>query len=448
MPASRLWSTAGARLARSALAYVVVLSVIVTLAPLDFRIGPPAPWSLVVLPGDFVRNVAFFVPLGFLAALADGSRFAMWRAPLAAMLFSFLLEAGQRWLPGRFPSVADVAANGVGALAGVLLAVVLSAQVVQRQGIRTVGVLGAPLVGLLYLLTPLLWLSSLVGLRDGRLVVVVLAALAGAVVMRAISLHQLLHVDDAGVPPAGEHVALGLLVVLWFLLGIAPGDWSDRTGIAAAAVTVAAMGALPWLERERRLAQEGGGGRPRRERRFETRTLAQVAPLFLVYVVAQACWPLPDELEPWRWANGFAASPEGIDRSAILAVVERVAAFTALGYGVAEWRSRRTETASMLRWASLLPIVVLAVLLEAVRGWHPSFGASPWLAGASVAAGWVGVELFRTHRDFIVELLVHAAEVVDRQRAMAIPALREEIPVPRAVPAPRALPRGSGEIAA
>ncbi|MCU0648335.1 MAG: VanZ family protein [Gemmatimonadaceae bacterium] len=448
MLASRTWSTAGARLARSALAYVVVLSAIVTLAPLDFRVGQPTAWSVLLLPGDFVRNVAFFIPLGFLAALADGSRFALWRAPLAATLYSVALEAAQRWLPGRFPSVADVAANGFGAFIGALLAVVLAGQVIHRQGMRAVGVLGAPLLGLLYLLTPLLWIGSLAGTQDGRLLVLVLAAIGGAVVMRAISLHQMLHLDARGVPPAREHLGLAALVAAWFLIGIAPGDWSDGMGIAAATVAVAAIGAVPWLDRERRLVAAQGGGRPRRERRFETRTLLQLAPLFATYLVAQACWPLPDTIVEWRWANGFAPSADALDRAAILAVVERVAAFTVLGYGMAEWRSRITETPSRMRWASMAPVAAVAALLEALRGAHPSFGANVWLFGASVVSAWVGVELFRTHRDFIVELLMQAAEVVDRARAMAIPALREEIPVPLGTGPVRALPSGRTDIAA
>jgi hypothetical protein len=79
---------------------------------------------------------------------------------------------------------------------------------------------------------------------------------------------------------------------------------------------------------------------------------------------------------------------------------------------------------------------------------HPAYGASLWLGGASLAAGWVGIELFRTHRDFIVELLAEAAQRVDRERAMAIPALREEIPVPLSASPPRALPSGSSDRAA
>jgi VanZ family protein len=446
MPFTLLWSRAGARLARSAAAYVAVLAAIVTLAPLDFRIGSPAPWSLIIVPSDVARNVAFFVPIGFLLALADGSRAAFWRAPLAASGFSFLLETAQRWLPGRYPSPVDVVANGLGATIGALLAVLVAVRVLDRQGLRTVGMLGAPLVGLLYLMTPLVWISAMVGTADDRLLVVVLAGLAGAMIIRSIGLHQLLEVDDGGIPPWEEHLMLGVLVACWFLVGVAPGTWvADR--MLAATIAVGVMGALPWLERERGLLV-GQSGRARKERRFETRTLLQIAPLFLAYLMAITWWPLPDALMAWRWDNGFTPANAPLDRVAILAVVERVAAFTTLGYALAEWRSRRTETTSAMRAASFLPLVGVVVLLEGARGVHPAYGASLWLGGASLAAGWVGIELFRTHRDFIVELLADAAQRVDRERALAIPELREEIPVPLSTSSPRALPSGSTDRAA
>jgi VanZ family protein len=442
MPPTLLWSRAGARLARSALLYVVVLAAIVTLAPFDFRIGEPAEWSTLVMTGDAVRNIAFFVPVGFLAALADGSRAAVWRAPVAATVLSLTLEEAQRWLPGRYPSVVDIVANGLGATVGAIMALIIALNVLDRQGLRTVGVLGAPLAGLAYLVTPLVWLSALVGTEADRLLIVVLAGLIGAMIIRAIGLHQLLATDEGGVPPWGEHFMLGTLVGCWFLVGIAPGTWHSRDHMAAAVIAVAVMGALPWLERERRLLV-GRTGLARRERRFETRTLLQIAPLFGAYLLAVTFWPLPDGIEQWRWDNGFVPVGGSLDRTAILSVVERVAAFTAFGYGIAEWRSRRTERTSTMRWASMLPIVVVAIAVEGGRGWHPLFGASPWLFGASCAAGWVGVELFRTQRDFIVEMLALQAQRVDRERAMAIPALREEIPVPLSSTPVRALPRST-----
>ena len=89
--------------------------------PLDFLTEPlPRYWTWF----DLAANVALYLPLGFLAALA-------WRprpvgtpvvagVTLAAAALSLGLEALQTYLPARIPSNLDWAANVAGALAGVL----------------------------------------------------------------------------------------------------------------------------------------------------------------------------------------------------------------------------------------------------------------------------------------------------------------------------------------
>jgi VanZ family protein len=433
MPSSPAWSRAGARLARSALAYVAVLAAVVTLAPLDFAAAPSAGWSWLVVPGDLLRNVAFFAPIGFLAALAGPARHALPRAVAMGGGFSLLLEVAQRWLPGRYPSLLDVVANTGGAAIGGIVALAVASGVTTRQGERAIGALGAPLAGLVYLLTPVLWLGTLAGAPDGREAVVLLAGLAGAVLVRAIGVHQLLDTDDDGVPPLSEHLVLGVLAGAWYAVGIAPGLVGGTERLGVGLVAVAAIGALPWIERERRLVTSGA--RPRRERRFEGRALRQAAPLFLAYLVAASGWPLPDGLEAWRWANGFVAEGAPLDRAAILRVVERVAAFAVLGYAAAEWRSRREETRGALLRAVAGPALGTAVLLEVGRGWHPAWGASPSLAALSVLAALVGAELFRTQRDVIVDLLVASAQAEWRRRQGERLVLREEVEPPTPVTA-------------
>ena len=70
---------------------------------------------------DFVANIGFFVPIGLVAALLLPWR-AWWAAiPLGAAL-SGLLELGQLlFLPERFASWTDVAANSAGAVIGALV---------------------------------------------------------------------------------------------------------------------------------------------------------------------------------------------------------------------------------------------------------------------------------------------------------------------------------------
>src|SRR3954469_2689324 len=83
------------------------------------RLGAPA-W----VDYDFaqaVANVAFFVPVGLLGALLLPRRMWWVAIPIGAVL-SFAIEFGQLlFLPHRFASWADVAANAIGAVLGALI---------------------------------------------------------------------------------------------------------------------------------------------------------------------------------------------------------------------------------------------------------------------------------------------------------------------------------------
>ena len=89
--------------------------------PFDFLAEPmPRYWTWF----DLLTNVALYVPLGFLAALALRPRrigaIEVAVATLAAAALSLGLEALQTYLPARIPSNLDWGANVAGALAGVL----------------------------------------------------------------------------------------------------------------------------------------------------------------------------------------------------------------------------------------------------------------------------------------------------------------------------------------
>ncbi len=71
---------------------------------------------------EFTSNIAFFVPLGFLAAFFLPYR-RWWIAVAGAAVLSSLVETTQGlFLPGRFADVTDVIGNTSGALIGALLA--------------------------------------------------------------------------------------------------------------------------------------------------------------------------------------------------------------------------------------------------------------------------------------------------------------------------------------
>ena len=120
-----------------ALAYAALI-VYASLYPFaDWRDQGIAPWSYLWAPWpkywtgfDFGVNVAGYVPLGFLMALAvlrtrpdAGGWQAVLRAGLAGSAVSFAMETLQSYLPARIPSNVDLGLNALGAFAGAVLAV-------------------------------------------------------------------------------------------------------------------------------------------------------------------------------------------------------------------------------------------------------------------------------------------------------------------------------------
>lgn len=82
---------------------------------------------------EFGANIVMFLPIGFFGALAL-PRFR-WLVVPAALLASVVIEVVQAArLPDRFGTPRDVVANGLGALGGYLLAILLLA--VLRRRIR------------------------------------------------------------------------------------------------------------------------------------------------------------------------------------------------------------------------------------------------------------------------------------------------------------------------
>ncbi len=74
---------------------------------------------------EFLANIALFVPVGMFLLLLFGTRL-WWLALAASFAMTAFIETAQRAIPGRFPDERDLLANGMGAVVGVLVAVVLT----------------------------------------------------------------------------------------------------------------------------------------------------------------------------------------------------------------------------------------------------------------------------------------------------------------------------------
>ena len=138
--------------------YVVLITFVITLFP--FRFQWPDQIHFLWFGGwsDTLLNVLFFLPLGFLYKLKRPED-SILRIFGLGLGLSCTVEVAQIFLAERFPSPMDALTNGMGAWLGALLA-----ERTQRQlSNRWIGSLALelPLMNVVYLLIPLIWLNGL-----------------------------------------------------------------------------------------------------------------------------------------------------------------------------------------------------------------------------------------------------------------------------------------------
>lgn len=81
---------------------------------------------------EFLANIALFVPVGVFLLLLFGTRL-WWVALAASFAMTTFIEIAQRSIPGRVPDERDLMANGLGAVIGVLIALVLTLPAALRR---------------------------------------------------------------------------------------------------------------------------------------------------------------------------------------------------------------------------------------------------------------------------------------------------------------------------
>ena len=81
---------------------------------------------------EFLANIALFVPVGMFLLLLAGTRL-WWVALTASFAMTTFIEIAQGSIPGRVPDERDLMANGLGAVIGVLVALVLTLPATLRR---------------------------------------------------------------------------------------------------------------------------------------------------------------------------------------------------------------------------------------------------------------------------------------------------------------------------
>ena len=368
----------GARLGTALLAYMVVVTVIVTLLP--FHFAWPERWQVSIGddPYDMIANVLLFVPLGFLLRLARprDRRGSVVLVVLSAALISVAIEAVQLFDTTRESTLLDVVANTLGAWIGVW-GFDRIARSASLSG-RLIGWLGLeiPLMGLVYLVVPLLWVNTLAG--RGAWVptfTTFLIGAFGAILLGGLQRHYF------GPSRAAEPQHTAAFAALWFVAGaFAMLPWQPFALVAGALV----VGALCWWQGRRRLHDTGSN------RRFEAALLRSAAPLYAAYLVVLIILPVFDVIGSWKGRFGFPeVAPSRVETAQLL---ELCAAFTLLGYMAAEIRGRavmhyREAYPRLLAWG-----VGLAIAAEAARGFDvhgASFARGALLVAACLYGGWL-----------------------------------------------------------
>ena len=384
-------SDTGAQLGFALLCYMIVVTLIVTLLPFDF--AWPRRWEVLISGKlmDVAANVLLFVPLGFLYCFAWPHACRRSALPVLAIgaLVSAAIETAQLFEVTRQTSLLDIGANAIGAWLGAL-AFQRTASSARARG-RIIGwlALELPLMGAVYLLVPLLWINSLASQGEfARGVMTLLIGVFGAILLGGLQRHYFAPARMA------EPRQTAAFAALWFVAGAFPALAWRPFSVISAAVAIAAV--CWWHGRERVLPRAPN-------RRFEVPLLKTAAPVYAGYLALTLLGPVAAGVHAWRFAVGFSDSAS--DQLEILRLLELVAAFTLVGYLVAEFHGRtfirfREAFSRVAVWG-----ISLAILGELLRGYDHEHGASLARGAILAAAAVYGGGLYYLQRAHIVRVL-------------------------------------------
>ena len=384
--------------------YVFAVVLVITLMP--FRFELPRRFSI-FLGGtlvDSLTNILLFVPLGFLyrqAHAGAGNRWC-WDVLLLGLLVSGFIELAQLFQSGRYSSPYDVLTNGFGAWSGGWL--YLRAKEYLNDKLVGQLALELPLMNLFYLLTPLLWLN---GLTAGEpLYSVPILGAFGCGLLTAIWVNRL---KPAGVLSANQFACV---VGAWFILASLPTLVKHPKFTVACSIFLAGLSRTPlwqkWL-----LVCEG--------RRFELPTLLRLWPIYAIYLILLVWHPLTWLSANWQFSLGFAEFDDIPGIHPILGLVAYFAAFTLLGYMVAESLGRNPASLRRIFRQVSLSCLVWAGALEFMRGCHPQHIASLARFGMAFGASLYGALLYRLQLVTIQEMLTKHKDTIENKKGQSTP---------------------------
>jgi glycopeptide antibiotics resistance protein/uncharacterized membrane protein len=313
------------------LIYMSIMVVIMTLIPFELR--APDTIRIFLIPDftDFVTNIIIFIPVGFLFRLSRGKNedpFCL-MALAFGVLLSLAIESVQVFISGRYPQVSDVIINGLGAWMGAMIFVVLKKKLIEKQTFKLFA-LELPLMNLVYLLIPLMWLNGLATGEEGsRLWLMLLLGLLGAGVLSSIYRSRFKYTK--GLSPN----KLWLFAMGWFFLAAIPAMLNFPKQILIFGILIGIFVQV-LVRTPQRVKNE--------ERRFELPALKRLLPVYAVYLLLLAAWPTTLPAGEWQFNISFEELAFNERIVFIFRFIEYIAAFTLLGYMIAEMRGRKNES--------------------------------------------------------------------------------------------------------
>lgn len=391
----RQWSRAAdataERLGMATLAYVVATTMVITMAPFRFSTRPLHGLSTEWTPFDLVMNVVMFVPLGFLFRVTRprGATSAWWMAIVLGAVLSTIIESAQLFEATRYSSLLDMLTNTAGAAIGSLLFTRLSHRL--RVGASAVSALALelPLMGVVYLLVPLLWLTGLASSGSERAWLLLPMTVFGGAIIGAV--------HGAYLEPAQRIGVMGLIAASggWAAIASIPGGRGEPLVIAVGIAVAIGSAWLRSVATTRARLQLG-------PHRFELTTLRWVMPLFALYLALSALWPLDAASGTWRAGlELFPALHGELSQRLVFQALEYISTFTVAGYLIAEFHGRTNDGYRVMVHRVVCWGGGIAVMLELARGWHAEFGASVLMGTLAISASVFGGWLYHLQRDHV-----------------------------------------------
>lgn len=268
----------GARLSQALLSYLVVLIAALTLLPFEFAAPATYRLDLTFSPLGTLATAAMFVPYGFLTRRARTGRFGqhLWAIALSAGLLALALETAQFYEPSCTPSLWHVLAAVSGAvLGGHLCERVHEGRDSSANALNAL-LLQLPLMGLIYLLLPLMWASSAAAQGDSRRLGLTLSiGMMGGSILGSIARAV------RGYTPDRPWWLVPAVACTWITVGMLPSLLVDWRLTLATIATVTAFAA--WRGRWSAPAFV--------ERRYESPALLASSPFMVLYLIGAGVWP-------------------------------------------------------------------------------------------------------------------------------------------------------------